>query len=86
VKNNISQFPNCTSKSQLEEFSTQLIVNKENIANQANRSTASLLNISSINVKRRSNSTLDEYFKEKFGSPAKDVRVILFRNRRLKRS
>ena len=41
-----------------------------------NKSTASLLNLSTIQGKRRSNSTLDEYFKKKFGSPAKDVHIF----------
>lgn len=50
--------------------------NKENLPQEVNRSTASLLNVSTINAKRRSNSTLDDYFKEKFGSPAKDVNTI----------
>lgn len=53
------------------------------MAAEANRSTASLLNVSSLQVKRRSNSTLDEYFKDKFGSPAKDVPFFSSRNRPL---
>jgi hypothetical protein len=44
----------------LDEYTSQLIISsKENQPNDINRSTASLLNMSSINVKRRSNSTLD---------------------------
>lgn len=33
------------------------------------------MNLSVIHGKRRSNSALDEYFKQKFGSPAKDVPI-----------
>jgi hypothetical protein len=86
VKTNLNHFPKNTSKIQLEEYTSQSIINKENHQNDVNKSTASLLNMSSINIKRRSNSTLDEYFKEKFGSPAKDVLALLFRKRQLKRN
>lgn len=60
-----SHLQDFTSSVQIERDSKPLI--------DANKSTASLLNLSSINGKRRSNSALDEYFKQKFGSPAKDV-------------
>lgn len=49
-------------------------INRENQHySDVNKSTASLLNVSAIHGKRRSNSTLDEYFKKKFASPAHDV-------------
>jgi hypothetical protein len=37
-------------------------------------------------VKRRSNSTLDSYFREKFGSNAEDVIFVLFRRKQYKKN
>ena len=60
VKTNINHFPKTISKNTLQDYTSQLIItNKENHQNDINKSTASLLNMSSINIKRRSNSTLD---------------------------
>ena len=56
-----------------------MYLSKDNISREkvdANKSTASLLNVSVIHAKRRSNSALDEYFRDKFGSPAKDEEAI----------
>ena len=86
VKNNVSNQLSSFSKSNLQDYSSSMQIYKENMPNEVNKSTASLLNVSTIHAKRRSNSTLDEYFKEKFGSPAKDVNVFWFSNRRFRRS
>lgn len=87
VRTNLSQFPQSMSKAQLSDYSTNINngMNKE-LSNDINKSTASLINMSAINEKRRSNSTLDNYFKQKFGSPAKDVNECLYSRRRLRRS
>jgi hypothetical protein len=69
VKNNLTHFSQSMSKAQLCDYSTNVnnptvihLSNKE-FSNDINKSTASLINISSINEKRRSHSTLDTYFK-----------------------
>ena len=69
---------NSFSRSQLQDYtsSMQICCGKENQqSNDINKSAASLANYSTIHGKRRSNSTLDDYFKQKFGSPAKDVNL-----------
>jgi len=77
---------NSLSKSFLRDQTNSTHIFKENQPNKANKSTASLLNISSIHVKNRSNINLDEYFKEKFGSPTKDVYLLKFSNKLSRKS
>lgn len=87
VKNNMSTNLHSFSKSQLHDYTSSMQLEREvKPPADANKSTASLLNFSTIHAKRRSNSTLDEYFKQKFGSPAKDVRFILLSSKRFKKS
>ena len=76
VKNNIPAKEPVFSKSQLQDYTSSMQLAREPIPfSDVNKSTASLLNLSTIQGKRRSNSTLDEYFKQKFGSPARDVLI-----------
>ena len=67
------------STNNLQHYLT--FIQKQNNPHQINKSTASLVQVDSLQIKRRSNSTLDEYFKDKFGSPAKDVIAHLFRKK-----
>ena len=79
--------PSSHSKQQLQDYTSSMQLGKEvTVHNDVNKSTASLMNLSTIHGKRRSNSTLDEYFKQKFGSPAKDVLFGLFRSRPYRRN